>query len=463
MNRHRSFPVATVAMAMTLALTAAACSTAGADKAGGSDPKVVMLTLADVETDASGVQPFADAVKALSGGALQIQIKLNWRTGDAQNEGGLITDVEQGKADLGVVPVRAFDTVGIDSFRALQAPFLIDSYALEKSVLSSDIPAQMLEGMGPEGLVGLAVLPGDLRKPLGLGRALVAAPDYRGARVGIRPGKVAEATMHALGATPVAYVPGAVSSLDGMEVHLGTIQGNNYDRNATELTANVDFWPKVSAVFASAKTLGALNSQQRAWLREAGPRSLSASWPSFTQGGDTAMRDILCQRGLTVVSATTAQVATLRQEVQPVYDELEQNQETRSFIDEIMTMRSKMGDMPDAVRPCAGPLELPSPVATVTQLDGTWEVTFTREELLAAGAGPDEDDPENYGHFTVTFDKGHFEIVGSAGGTSSGTYSVDRQTLIMTATAGCCTGDTFSIHWSVYRDTLTSRATFRPG
>jgi TRAP-type C4-dicarboxylate transport system substrate-binding protein len=452
MNRNRSLPLACVTIGMTMALAGAACTSAGANKAGGSNIKAVTLTLADVEGDSSTVRPFVDAVTALSGGSIQIRVKLNWRAGDPQNEGGLIDDVEQGKADLGAAPVRAFDTVGIDSFQAMQAPFLIDSYALEKQVLSSDIPAKMLEGMGPAGLVGLAVLPGDLRKPLGLSRALVSASDYRGARVGIRPGKVAEATMRALGATPVAYVPGDTSNLDGMEAHVGVIEGNHYDRNATELTANVDLWPKASAVFISNRAWDALNPQQQEWLREAGPRSLSR-WPPCpsekcdSQGGDT-----LCNRGLTVVSATIGEIAQLRQVVQPVYDDLERSQQTRAFIDEITIMRDGIGNVADAVSPCARSSE-PTKTTTVTPLDGTWEVSFTREELLAAGiADPGEDIPENYGHFTLTFDRGDYVGANTTVNVSdSGTYVVDGSTLTLKVT----NGEVWSMIWSVYRGQLT--------
>ncbi len=456
MSRNRSALLTAVAIGITVALVTAACTSAGADKAGGSKTKVVVLTLADVEGNSSTVQPLADAVKALSDGTLQIQIELNWRTGDPQNEGGLIKDVEQGKADLGVVPIRAFDTVGIDSFQAMQAPFLINGYALERQILNSDIPAKMLEGLSPAGLVGLAVLPGDLRKPLGLTRALVSASDYQGARVGIRLGKVAEATMRALGATAVAYVPGDTSTLDGMEAHLDTIAGNHYDRNATELTGNVNFWPKASAVFISRRAFGALSPQQQAWLREAGPRSLS-QWPVCpSEKCDSGGRDILCNRGLTLESATSGEMVQLRQEVQPVYDDLERSAQTRAFIDEITTMRDGIGDTPDAVSPCAGSSGSDK-TTTVTPLDGTWEVSITRKELLAAGiADPGEDIPENYGHFTLKFDRGDFEITAAtAGGSDYGTYQVDGNTLTITVTGGCCAGEVWSMIWSVYRDQLT--------
>jgi TRAP-type C4-dicarboxylate transport system substrate-binding protein len=440
LNMNRSFLVALASMGVALALASAACTSAGADKAGGSKSKVMVLTLADTESDPSNVQPFADAVKALSGGTMQIQIQVNWRAGDPQYEGHLITDVEQGKADLGVAGVRAFDTVGVDSFQATQAPFLIDTYALEKEVLASDIPAKMLEGVTPLGLVGLGVLPGPLRKPLGLTRSLVSASDYRGARIGIRPGKVADATMRALGATPVAYLPGDASSLDGMEMQLDTIEANNYDQGATELTGNVDFWPRDEAVFSNARVFGALSAQQRDWLRKAGARSLSSALSNLPQG-NAAMSDILCNRGLTLVSATTAEVAQLRQRVRPVYGELERNPQTRAFIAEITKVRREIGGFPDAVSPCADS-SAPIKTTTVTPLDGTWEVSYTRKVFEAVNTDPSQDIPENWGHFTLTFHRGDVEATGSnPGGSWSGIYLVR--------------GKTLTLHWSEYDGTMT--------
>jgi len=115
----------------------------------------------------------------------------------------------------------------------------------------------------------------------------------------------------------------------------------------------------------------------------------------------------------------------------------------------------------------AGPAEspklatIPSTTTTtkttvVTALDGTWEVSYSREDFLAAGADPSEDNPANYGHFTWTFNRGDFEGTASvASGSASGTYVVVGDTLIVTETGGCCAGEVWTVHWSVYRDTLT--------
>ena len=206
----RIFPgLAWVALTAALAMGAAACGSGSLDKAGGAVSRPVVLTLADGETDTSNSQPFANAVSRLSHGSLQIKIEGDWRYSDPNYEADLIKDVQAGKAQLGITPSRAFDTVGIDSFQALQAPFLIDNYPLEQKVLTSTIPAQMLQGLGPHGLASLAVLPGPLRRPLGITRPLVAASSYEGARIRTRPSQVTADMFRALGAIPV---PGSRSS-----------------------------------------------------------------------------------------------------------------------------------------------------------------------------------------------------------------------------------------------------------
>jgi len=134
-------------MLAALVIGAAACGSGGVDKAGGAVARPVVLTLVDGDADTFNAQPFATAVSRLSHGSLQIKIEGDWRPTDPTYETDLIKTVQAGKAQLGITASRAFDTVGIDSFQALQAPFLIDNYPLEQKVLDSAIPAAMLRGL----------------------------------------------------------------------------------------------------------------------------------------------------------------------------------------------------------------------------------------------------------------------------------------------------------------------------
>jgi TRAP-type C4-dicarboxylate transport system substrate-binding protein len=165
---HRR-PSRTRARAFTLlaavALAASACSSSDADKAGGTrtQPPVV-LTLADHEQGPDQVQAWIEEVQRRSGGSLRIQVTNHWRDQEFAYDKATISDVQAGKVQLAKVSARAYDTVGVDGFQPLVAPLLIDNPTLERRVLESDLAAQMLAGTGKLGLVGLAVLPTDLRK-----------------------------------------------------------------------------------------------------------------------------------------------------------------------------------------------------------------------------------------------------------------------------------------------------------
>src|SRR5215469_7840519 len=221
-------PLAVLAVLAVLA----GCGGPGLDKAGGSQARrPVVLTMANFLGDSEELDGFAGEVLRLSGGTMRVDIRSGWRLGQVNFENGLIGDVRAGKGDLGVVGSRAWDSVGVSSFRALDVPLLIDSYALQDRVARSPMIGQMLQGLGPLGLAGIGVLPGPLRKPLGIARPLLKPADYAGLRIGVQQSLVADATMRALGATPVWFpVSGPITGFGGVEQQIGSIAGNRYDR-----------------------------------------------------------------------------------------------------------------------------------------------------------------------------------------------------------------------------------------
>jgi TRAP-type C4-dicarboxylate transport system substrate-binding protein len=163
--------------ALAVILTAAACSGPGVDKAGGTrTQQPVVLTLANHEQAPDDVQFWVDEVQRRSGGSLRIQVTNRWRDQEFAYDKATIADVQVGKVQLAKVNARVYDTVGVDSFQALVAPFLIDNHTLERRVLGSDLMGEMLAGTSKLGLVGLAVLPNQLRKR---SRPLAPPPSLR--------------------------------------------------------------------------------------------------------------------------------------------------------------------------------------------------------------------------------------------------------------------------------------------
>jgi TRAP-type C4-dicarboxylate transport system substrate-binding protein len=333
-----------LAAAVAMAMGTVACGQGNLDKAGGLAPKPVILTLADGEIDIANAQPFANAVQHLSHGTLQIKIEGNWRPGNPNYETGLIKDVQAGKAQLGITASAAFDTVGIDRFQALQAPFLINSITLERKVLDSGIPGKMLAGLGRYGLAGLGILPGPLRRPVGLTKPLAAASDYRVARIGIRASRVSEEILRALGATPVVLNrDNGTSGLDGAESHLTNIYIAFAEPYAT-LTWNVVFEPRPNVIFMNQHAFSALSPADQGVLIRAARQAPAAS--SVYESDAWSLRT-MCLRGITTVTASQADLAGLRAAVRPVYHRLESDPSTKAFINQITAMRQAAGSQPD--------------------------------------------------------------------------------------------------------------------
>src|SRR5262249_42469968 len=246
-------------------------------------------------------------------------IEGSWRLSDPSREADLIKDVQAGKADLGITASQAFDIAGISSFQALQAPFLINSYPLERKVLDSAIPAQMLQRLRPHDLVGLAVLPGPLRRPLGFTRPLVAASSYRGARIGIAPPAVDAGIFRALGAVPVTLRRRGsepdIAGLTGLENSASAVDVG-FAAPGAVLTGNVVSAPLHCWLFMHHHPSGSLAASERGALRRAAARARSAR---ISQGNDTASVADLCRGGIKVVSASPAELTAMRAAVQPVY------------------------------------------------------------------------------------------------------------------------------------------------
>jgi TRAP-type C4-dicarboxylate transport system substrate-binding protein len=122
MRRTFAAPV----IALVASLTAAGCGggNAGGDKAGG-DGTPIVLKMADIYPDFTYVPAvlyFAKRVEEISDGALRIESVDMWDDFDPGTEQRAVRDVAAGKADLGWVGTRVFDTLGVDSFQALTAP-----------------------------------------------------------------------------------------------------------------------------------------------------------------------------------------------------------------------------------------------------------------------------------------------------------------------------------------------------
>ena len=362
MTLRQTRRIATIALCAALVAPLAGCGAGlgrdSADKAGGStSPVVLRLGASDNITiaESRNVQYFAAQVKKLSGGTLRVQLVFQ-AAGDnyPDVESRTARRVRGGDFDLGWIGSRAWDELGVHSFQALQAPFLITDYALLDKVAMSPLAGEMLAGLERQGVVGLALVPGLLRHPVGFKHAFASPSDFATAQVRDVPSHLTDSILAALGATPVHVGNAAfgrsvaAGRIDGTEASLANSVGGI-------VTANVSFFPKVSTLFAGRRSFERLSNDQRKALRVAAQRTLEhvASRPAdagLSFEGVLA-RQYCEQPSARVALANVRQLASLERAEGPVYAELAREPQTGALIQRIRKLKASL--------PPAPPLALP--------------------------------------------------------------------------------------------------------
>lgn len=442
-------------LAISMMLVAAGCGGAGTNKIGATaaQPKPVVLSMANINSDPAELQKFADEAASLSHGRLRILFLNDYRQHQVDAEERMIGDLRSGVTDLAAVPSRAWDAAGVVSFDALQAPFLIDNYTLEQQVLGSVIPEKMLQGLSPLGLVGLGVLPGPLRYLLSTPRPLRTPADFAGLRVGYHGANEPADALRALGAKPVQLQSGAPwVGMDAIEQQLASIYGNEYDTFAKHLTANAPLWPRPWVIAINEKTYASLSPPVRAVLREAATKAVPAMTAAVRAQDNTALAD-LCQRHMIkLLAATPNDVSKLHAAVAPVLARIKRNQQTRSFITAIETMRSSAGATTEPPLSCS-----PRAVSTPTGLpNGTYTTRITPADVDRSGLSPAD---WAQSHLALIFKSGNFVLYqfhsnGQRETLLEGTYSLYRDHIVLTAGFNG-NADKITARWSFNSNRLT--------
>lgn len=447
MQTRRITQWAAVAVLTGLALALAACSASGSDKAGGvEEQEPVVLKFASITSDIQApLQVFAQEVARRSDGTLRIEFK-PWRPGDPNAERGTIEDVKAGKVDMAWVGARAFDTLDVTSFHALLAPLLVDSYDLQGQVFESGIPASMLEGVEELGVVGIGILPGQMRKLLGVSHPFLQPSDFDGQVIGGAENELSVRTFEALGATLEALpAGGSLEGLDATEQHLAAIWGNRYNKDAKYVAANVNLWPRPLVIFVGKDVFESLTPDQQAVLREAAtaaaPEALAAA---RAEDEEAALQ--LCRRGMTFAVASGSELAELRRALDPVYAELTADQETKSKIEAITRLKTEIAASAEA--PACTSTEPPATASAIP--DGSYETTLTKADWLTAGFSEDEAS-QSVGVYTMIFDAGEWTLRGPNGDGEEGRYTVFRDRI----ETYIASDYTITARWSFDGKTLT--------
>ena len=411
-----------VAVVALIALAAAAgCS--GGDKAGGSGG-IVTLRLAIDDTPGAPTSPpvkeFARRVQRLSDGRLRIRV--GWQANGTGSDNRKAFDqktaqkVIGGKYQLGLVPARAWDVLGVKSLQALQAPFLVTSDALLDKVTSDPVAEKMLAGLDRVGVLGLALLPQSLRHPVGFAHPLRSLADFAGAGVSAPRSELTWETLRALGAHPFDYVGDErgplidKGELDGVESYLG---GMSALPRPGIVTANVTFFPRADTLVVNERAFERLTDDQRDTLRKAAAATRDHLIASRSTDAEVART--VCGPRVRIVLASDADIRGLVRATRRLVARLERDKGTLRSIQRIVALRGSVSGAQPAIAPCgggtvataraktgAGPVALPP--------EGVYRFVISPSEFLRVGV-PDSDARSSSGLFTVTLRHGHISWV----------------------------------------------------
>jgi TRAP-type C4-dicarboxylate transport system substrate-binding protein len=391
--------IAATALVGAVGVALTACGPAGTKASGAEAPVTLSIGTDDPQGKpaADQIEEFAREVDRLSDGAVVVTPK--WHAaGDGPDWDQRVARMAQaGDLDMALTPSRAWDTEGVLTLRALNAPFLIDSDAVLASVAKDDhLSADLMAGLDGNGVTGLALLPEELRHLFSFGNPLLGTDDYHGAVVRTPTSATVSAVYAQLGATTTDDDPDPATQ---------TAIETGYALDPEGIaTGNVTLFPKVNVLVLGDAARKRLDADQLDVLRRAAVHT--RDWAVDNLPVDAQSAADFCSAGGQVVLASDSDLAALKAATAPVTSQLAADPATATLIGAIEELRSSADDAPP-VEAC-GASAATDGNSDDRALDGVYRFEATPEMLRDAGVTDAVVAKENGGLFTFTFDGGQY-------------------------------------------------------
>jgi TRAP-type C4-dicarboxylate transport system substrate-binding protein len=308
--------------------------------------EVVTLDFANTQDDLfPQIQSVLVNAQELAEGSLDFEPFNRYAFGASGYSGAeevVVDDIRSGEMEMGWVGARA-----LAGFEPLLAPMLVDSYELQFELFEQGIPQGMF---GDPDIQVIAVLPGPMRKIMGVDHVFLKVEDFAGETIAGDATPVAEDTMNALGATSVPAASGmSLDGLDGLQAQLAAISGNGYETIAHSVTANLNLWPRPLVIIMNKDVFDRLTPDQQDALLTAGRNSVASAMEASLAEDDQA-GVVLCASDLEVLESTAADLAAIFEAVRPVYEMLEENPDFAAVIEEIRTVKEELAATPTSLQ-----------------------------------------------------------------------------------------------------------------
>jgi TRAP-type C4-dicarboxylate transport system substrate-binding protein len=402
-HRVRPWP----ALAVIAALMAVGCSGQGASKSGGAPEQAPNGTIALTFASADPLPVdtfFATQVSKDSSGHLRLRT-IPYDTHSTSIDQKLAAALGAGKLDVGDVGSRAWESLGVEAFRAYQDPFLVTSRELLNRAVTGPVAAGLLATLKPARVTGLAIVPTGVRY-LYSTRPLTTPAQFSGAKIRINASATTSEMLTVLGATPVTDVadgPPAIRALRSgalTAIEASPDHASDYVQAAPYVLVNAPLFAKTSTFAVSSAVLAKLPARDVGWLREAAQQAAASQASSAADRLDWAAQ---CGEGLKPQAVTSQQFAALHNAEAPTYADIAGDPQTALAVDRIGGLATQEPRM-NSWATCHGVAVGPSPTSA---LDGTYGVTWYQADVVASG---DCVDCGNAGNYTLAIHDGRYAL-----------------------------------------------------
>jgi len=324
-----------VAAAMMMAGLAGCSATADDDATPSSEPIILTIGTDDEPgvPSADQIEFFAAQVADLSKGSITVEPKWKAAGEDQPDWDQAVARLVMDRTlDMGLIPTRAWDALGVTSLEPLNAPFLIQSDDATAAVIAES-SSELMAGLGDARVEGIALFPEGLRRLFGYDAPIVTAAALEGATLRIPTSNVSKAMYESLGATTVDGEPDPATQL-GRESSFLLVQGGS-----APVTGNVIFYPKVNALVIGENAASELSDGQRDILDQAAASTLAHVVD--TQPNDSEAARTFCAEGGTIALAEVGEVDAMKAATARVTDDIASHGENAAVLESIRAIAAQ--------------------------------------------------------------------------------------------------------------------------
>lgn len=387
-------------LALALAVTSG-CSAGPAVEKGGA-PRTVAVVIGhhDRAANPDGQTYGGPAFVSALGAASQQALVATARTVTGTSPTQLLEQVRTGDLAGAWVAARDLEAAGLGRFGPVSAPLLLANQEAQAELTEPVNAEPFLESLRGSGLTGLALMSGALRRPIAASAPLLGPESWADRKVRALSPTQGQ-TIAALGATPVARLQGMNAGLQGTfdagetDVASQFIEGET--TVAPYVTANVVLWPKLWVLVVGTTWFEGLDDQQREWVREAAQTARTASVEGDHH--ETEAVRALCDQGARFPAATQADVAAIRDAVEPVLTALAADPVDGPLLEIVRAVSERNPgvtelEVPRFCRTPASPRDRVESVPTTRSAipPGTYRMDLTAQDIADAGSGKTRDE-----------------------------------------------------------------------